>query len=175
MQFAVTFCLAFTFLHSFLECRVTSLRQPRYVFKRGRFRNALTGFEPQAVSRAKNLPSDSHVKLQWITQKLDHFDPTNNETWQQVGIFGPRAIPSWVYGYSPAKQVNNLYSQRCWTNEEFYEPGGPQFLLIGGEYEATPDRIAGENGFNWIQQAKRFRAACFYLEHRYYGESRPKP
>lgn len=42
---------------------------------------------------------------EWFSQKLDHFDPTNERTW----------------------------SQRYWVNSTFHISGGPAFLMIGGE------------------------------------------
>lgn len=63
-----------------------------------------------------------------------------------------------------------LIAQRYFTNDKFYKPGGPVFLMIGGEGEATPIwMVQGA----WIQYAKEFNALCFQLEHRYYGKSKP--
>lgn len=79
---------------------------------------------------------------EWFEQMLDHFDPTNTATWKQ----------------------------RFYTNREYYEPGGPVFLMIGGEGEATADwMVKGA----WIQYAKEHKALCFQLEHRFYGKSHP--
>ncbi|KAG5677970.1 hypothetical protein PVAND_007682 [Polypedilum vanderplanki] len=49
----------------------------------------------------------------WFTQKLDHFDPTNNKTWQQ----------------------------RYNVNRQFFKHNGPVFLMIGGEGEMRPKWI----------------------------------
>lgn len=84
-----------------------------------------------------DLPSD-----EWFEQMLDHFNPTNVDTWKQ----------------------------RFYTNQQFYQPGGPVFLMIGGEGEATADWM--EKGA-WIQYAKQHNALCFQLEHRFYGKSHP--
>lgn len=79
---------------------------------------------------------------EWFVQMLDHFNPTNVGTWKQ----------------------------RFYTNKEYYEPGGPVFLMIGGEGEATAEwMVKGA----WIQYAKEHKALCFQLEHRFYGKSRP--
>lgn len=79
---------------------------------------------------------------EWFEQLLDHFNPTNAATWKQ----------------------------RFYTNKEFYEPGGPVFLMIGGEGEATADwMVKGA----WVQYAKEHKALCFQLEHRFYGKSHP--
>lgn len=93
--------------------------------------------EPNRASHKLTLPPD-----EWYTQKLDHFDPTNNKTWQQ------------------RYQVNN----------SFYKPGGPVFLMIGGEGEISANwMVQGA----WIGYAKEHGALCYQLEHRYYGKSHP--
>lgn len=79
---------------------------------------------------------------QWFKQKLDHFNPTDLRTW----------------------------SQRYFTNDTFYYPGGPIFLMIGGEGTASPKwMVTGQ----WIELAMMYGALCFQVEHRYYGASHP--
>ncbi|XP_011313900.1 putative serine protease K12H4.7 [Fopius arisanus] len=70
-------------------------------FFRGRGKH---GFGEPKLSRKYQLPPDM-----WFTQNLDHFDPTNMQTWQQ----------------------------RYFVNEEFYKKDGPVFLMIGGEGKAS--------------------------------------
>lgn len=65
-----------------------------------------------------------------------------------------------------------MYLQRYFVNDEFYKPGGPVFLMIGGEGEARS--IWMSNGA-WVNYAKELNALCFQLEHRYYGKSHPTP
>lgn len=79
---------------------------------------------------------------QWFTQTLDHFNPTDIRTWQQ----------------------------RYFTNASFYKPGGPVFLMIGGEGPANPIWLV-EGA--WISYAKRVNAYLLSLEHRFYGKSHP--
>ncbi len=79
---------------------------------------------------------------EWFEQLLNHFKPTNIATWKQ----------------------------RFYTNNQYYQPGGPVFLMIGGEGEATADwMVKGA----WIEYAKEHKALCFQLEHRFYGKSHP--
>ena len=52
----------------------------------------------------------------------------------------------------------------------FYKEGGPVFLQIGGEGEASPGFLY--NGA-WLEWANKHNAALFILEHRYYGLSHP--
>ncbi|KAL3276152.1 hypothetical protein HHI36_020871 [Cryptolaemus montrouzieri] len=82
------------------------------------------------------------VKTNWFPQLLDHFNPRNNTTWMQ----------------------------RYYVNDEYYEAGGPIFIMIGGEGEAS-DKWMTEG--SWIDYAKKFRALLFQVEHRYYGKSHP--
>lgn len=89
---------------------------------------------------------DNSVKLpdaQWFTQRLDHFDDSNTNTWQQ----------------------------RYFCNDSFYtKEGGPVFLMIGGEGAASPVWMV--KGM-WMEYAVEFGALTFMLEHRFYGESHP--
>ncbi|ELT98942.1 hypothetical protein CAPTEDRAFT_229193 [Capitella teleta] len=79
----------------------------------------------------------------WFTQKLDHFTSSDHRTW----------------------------SQRFFINDEHYKPGGPVFLMIGGEGAANPEwMVQGQ----WVQNyAPQFNALCVMLEHRFYGKSHP--
>ena len=78
----------------------------------------------------------------WFEQTLDHFHPTDSRVWQQ----------------------------RYFVNDSFYEPGGPIFLMIGGEGPANPIWMVEGS---WMDYAKEHKALCFQLEHRFYGESHP--
>ncbi|XP_014248956.1 putative serine protease K12H4.7 [Cimex lectularius] len=82
----------------------------------------------------------------WFEQKLDHFDPTNTHTWNQK------------------YQVNDSFMK--------HKRNAPVFLLIGGEAEASAEWMVKAS---WINYAKKYKALCFQLEHRYYGNSQPTP
>ncbi|KAF2904414.1 hypothetical protein ILUMI_01759 [Ignelater luminosus] len=92
--------------------------------------------------RNDGASNNSHVTIEWFTQILDHFNPVDDRKWQQ----------------------------RFFTNNQFYDhsTGGPVFLMIGGEDEAY---ITWMTQGAWIDYAKKFKAFCFQLEHRYYGKS----
>ncbi|XP_061574763.1 thymus-specific serine protease isoform X2 [Cololabis saira] len=79
---------------------------------------------------------------QWFIQKLDHFNGADSRVWKQ----------------------------RYFVNEAFYRPGGPVFLMIGGEGPANPAWL--QSG-TWLQYAEKVGALCFMLEHRFYGRSHP--
>lgn len=81
---------------------------------------------------------------QWFTQKLDHFDAQNTDTWKQ------------------------LY----FVNSTMYKPGGPVFFILGGEGPLTPTTVGGRFVIN--NYAKLFNGLIVALEHRFYGQSMPK-
>lgn len=60
--------------------------------------------------------------------------------------------------------------QRYFVNETFYKPGGPVFLMIGGEGAANP---AWMQYGTWLTYAEKLGAICLMLEHRFYGKSHP--
>jgi len=79
---------------------------------------------------------------QYFDQVLDHFNAIDGRTWQQ----------------------------RFWVNMDNYKEGGPAFIHIGGEGEASPGWL---NYGAWMKWAEENGAALFLLEHRYYGQSKP--
>ncbi|XP_061386786.1 putative serine protease K12H4.7 [Musca vetustissima] len=106
---------------------------------------------PAFVRSFENLyrapPLQSHmvsraVKTDWITQKLDHFDEKDTRTWQM----------------------------RYMTNADYFKPGGPMIIYIGGEWEIS----AGSISYGILADiAKEHNGMLFYTEHRYYGQSKP--
>lgn len=80
----------------------------------------------------------------WYTEQLvDHFDSLNKTTW----------------------------SQRYFVNTTYYEPGGPVFLMIGGEGPESQRAVNGHFHFmKWVEELHGIGVA---LEHRYYGKSFP--
>lgn len=77
-----------------------------------------------------------------IKQRLDHFDDTNNSTWEM----------------------------RYFANNEFYLPGGPFFIFVGGEWEIVTGWITGGHMYD---MAAKMNGQLFITEHRFYGQSRP--
>lgn len=49
-------------------------------------------------------------------------------------------------------------------------PGGPVFLMIGGEGEASPQWMVEGT---WLRYAEKYNAYCVMVEHRFYGKSHP--
>ena len=88
---------------------------------------------------------DHEVKLpevQWFNQRLTHFNDADRSTWKQ----------------------------RYWYNSTFWKPGGPVFIMIGGEGTANPVWLLGGS---LMKYAEELGAFTFLLEHRFYGDSHP--
>ncbi|XP_001868268.2 thymus-specific serine protease [Culex quinquefasciatus] len=82
------------------------------------------------------------VLTKWIMQKVDNFDPQNPSTW----------------------------SMRYMDNGEYYNPGGPLFIYVGGEWTINEGSLVRGH---FHDMARELGAYIFYTEHRYYGLSRP--
>ncbi|VDL86639.1 unnamed protein product, partial [Nippostrongylus brasiliensis] len=77
----------------------------------------------------------------FFTQPVNHFDSANPDTFQQ----------------------------RYFKNGQWAQPGGPMFLMIGGEGPESSRWVLNEN-ITYLTWAKKFGATVYLLEHRYYGE-----
>ncbi|EEC01185.1 hypothetical protein IscW_ISCW000443 [Ixodes scapularis] len=60
---------------------------------------------------------------------------------------------------------------RYFVSDEFYRPGGPVFLLLGGEGAASARWLSAPTHIMLL--AKQYGALVFQLEHRFYGRSLP--
>ncbi|KAK6333710.1 hypothetical protein TWF730_003893 [Orbilia blumenaviensis] len=106
-------------------------------------------FKAELEKRSLDNSSDSsaipYTQL-WFPQKVDHFDPSNNNTFQQ----------------------------RYWLSTHFYKPGGPIFVLEGGE-------TSGAGRIEYMQTGigryitEYLGGIGIVLEHRYYGKSHVTP
>ncbi|KXN68791.1 peptidase S28 [Conidiobolus coronatus NRRL 28638] len=65
---------------------------------------------------------------------------------------------------------SNTFKQKYYVNTQYYKPGGPAFVHIGGE---GPLDIRSISGGIILQLAIENNGIIFGLEHRYYGESQP--
>lgn len=96
--------------------------------------------EPPIYGELRGSPKA--VTLHTIQQRVDNFDPQNNAT----------------------------YAMRYYRNDEFFKPGSPIFIYVGGEWTITPGSLMGGGIFD---MASEFNGQLFYTEHRYYGRSWP--
>lgn len=65
------------------------------------------------------------------------------------------------------------YAQRYFEIADFYKPGGPILILVGGETNRFSDEGFELYIFLIVDIARSLNGYAFVLEHRYYGESIP--
>ncbi|KAI6195164.1 Peptidase S28 family-containing protein [Aphelenchoides besseyi] len=70
------------------------------------------------------------------------------------------------------KSDSRNFKQVVYSNDVYYQKGGPLFLFISGESEANSVWIENEQ-IPLVQWAKKHNAMLYMLEHRFYGESQP--
>lgn len=92
---------------------------------------------------APEIPiTSANISLLTIDQYVDHFNPQSLDT----------------------------FAQRYYVNTEFYQPGGPLYIFLSGEWRITPGRVTDSL---FVEMAQEMYGHVSYLEHRYYGESFP--
>lgn len=69
---------------------------------------------------------------------------------------------------------NGTFNLRYWFDTTYYKPGGPVFVLLGGETDGE-DRLPFLQKGIVHQVAKATDGLGVILEHRYYGKSFPVP
>lgn len=79
----------------------------------------------------------------YIEQSLDHFNPQDQRRWMM----------------------------RYFENDAYFQPGGPIFIYLGGEWTISTPSIT--QGTLIVEMAQENDGILFYTEHRYYGLSRP--
>jgi Serine carboxypeptidase S28 len=82
------------------------------------------------------------VYEEYITQRLDHFNYEDFRTFQM----------------------------RYYANDAYYQPGGPIFIYVGGEWSVSEGWVTGGH---MVDMARDLNGFIFYTEHRFYGLSRP--
>ncbi|EPB73802.1 serine carboxypeptidase S28 [Ancylostoma ceylanicum] len=100
--------------------------------------------------RKANVPVDSSgvgPSQVFFQQKLDHFKAGGTTMWPQ----------RYFYNFQYRVSGSNVI-----------------FLMIGGESPEDINWVSNED-YPFVQYAKKFGAAMFSLEHRFYGQSQPTP
>ncbi|KAJ3310024.1 hypothetical protein HDV04_005464 [Boothiomyces sp. JEL0838] len=92
-------------------------------------------------NKISKVASKAHTTSQF-TQLRDHFNPSDQTTWGQT----------------------------YFVNDDYYQPGGPIFLEIGGEAPMDTSYLPIQLETNLAQ---RYNGKHIILEHRYYGSSSP--
>ncbi|CAL2039664.1 unnamed protein product [Caenorhabditis brenneri] len=67
-------------------------------------------------------------------------------------------------------QNANFFQQKFYKNAQWAQPGGPNFLMIGGEGPESSRWVLNEN-ITYLTWAKKYGATVYLLEHRFYGDS----
>eukprot|EP01105_Mastigella_eilhardi_P006445 TRINITY_DN18012_c0_g1_i1.p2 TRINITY_DN18012_c0_g1~~TRINITY_DN18012_c0_g1_i1.p2 ORF type:complete len:485 (+),score=148.05 TRINITY_DN18012_c0_g1_i1:25-1455(+) len=93
------------------------------------------------IGNGKKIARD--VESQWFEQLVDHFDPLNHDTWQQ------------------------LY----YVNDQWFNGSGPVFFYFNGEAPLSPSAVTSD--YFVTELAQRYGALLVTHEHRYYGQSFP--
>ncbi|CAD6191209.1 unnamed protein product [Caenorhabditis auriculariae] len=95
---------------------------------------------PEAAAEFAGYPPGYEAGT--FRQRVDHFDNTNANTFQQ----------------------------KYFKNAQWAKSGGPNFLMIGGEGPESDRWVLNEN-LTYLLWAQKYGATVYLLEHRYYGDS----
>jgi len=122
--------------------------KPRFPFRPHGHRTNFNRFHEELRKRVekdgnREAKAKSHITYNSITQDLDHFDSSVNDTWTQ-------------YYYA---------------NDKYYSDGGPNFLMIGGEGPIDTWDVSSSLAMG--QWGKQYNAMLYSVEHRFYGDSQP--
>ncbi|XP_052220287.1 putative serine protease F56F10.1 isoform X1 [Dreissena polymorpha] len=98
------------------------------------------GWDVEPIPAPPGLPLP--VEQFYEFQSLDHFDGSNFQYWKQ----------------------------RYFMNNVTYRPGGPVFLMLGGQSAANSVWLVTGA---WYEYAREHGAFMVLLEHRFFGESTP--
>ncbi|KAJ8877898.1 hypothetical protein PR048_022357 [Dryococelus australis] len=159
----------------------TLVLEPRWLNEAGASERFLAAASPTTT---RKVVTDS-----WVKQRLDHFNPADTRAWNQVGATDTAFILL-IMSCSINKYSQNVMkihtecikgsqlilplfvvlSQRYFRNDEYYRDGGPLFIFVGGE---EPMKTSWLEDSHMMSLAKTYGAAAFFLEHRFYGSSRP--
>uniref|UniRef100_A0AC34GAF0 Uncharacterized protein n=1 Tax=Panagrolaimus sp. ES5 TaxID=591445 RepID=A0AC34GAF0_9BILA len=135
--------LTFLFLFAAIFVTVNSLHIPGFVNGKS-LRNYFDKlWAPDNLINLDSCP----VQELWFTQKVDHFNPDDNSTFQQ------------------RYQENNKFFDNAAVNPVI-------FLMIGGEGTAENKWVCWEN-YTYMKMVKKYNAKVMQLEHRFFGYSYP--
>lgn len=90
--------------------------------------------------------STREVNITTVIQRVDHFNPQDTRTW----------------------------NQRIFSIDQFYQPGGPIYLFLGGigDFIVDPDIISIE-GLLLNDIVNQTNGIIYNIENRYFGQSIP--
>ena len=103
-----------------------------------------------------------------------------SESWVEAGlnhlprVEGALKPPPQYYDQQTVDHFSDqsgTFTQKFYEDAEFYVPGGPVFLYIGGEGPMSSSAVTGRTVNHYLAQV--FGGTTVALEHRFYGESQP--
>jgi Serine carboxypeptidase S28 len=97
--------------------------------------------EPPPPPAPANNTGGRAIYEGYVTQLLDHFNPDYR-----------------------------TFQMRFYANDNYFQPGGPLFIYVGGEWSISTGWVTGGH---MVDMARDLNGYIFYTEHRFYGQSRP--
>ena len=103
-----------------------------------------------------------------------------SESWVEAGlnhlprVEGALEPPPQYYDQQTVDHFSDqsgTFTQKFYEDAEFYVPGGPVFLYIGGEGPMSSSAVTGRTVNHYLAQV--FGGTTVALEHRFYGDSQP--
>ncbi|KAI1171919.1 peptidase S28 [Nemania sp. FL0916] len=123
----------------------------------------------QALQRS-GLPISELKKQIRVWNKLSTRDVDPTELYPEYNLSTPIDHFHNDSLYEP--HSDGKFNMRYWFDAQYYKPGGPVIVLMGGETEGT-DRLPYLQKGIVYQLAKATNGLGVILEHRYYGSSIP--
>ncbi|ULT93956.1 hypothetical protein L3Y34_003452 [Caenorhabditis briggsae] len=123
------------------------------------------------VPSKKTFPESKFKKKMFLGRPPHGFLPEPD--YNKDGVYPP-GFETGTF-YQRQDHFNNQnpvhFQQKFYKNSQWAQPGGPNFLMIGGEGPEGPGWVLNEQ-LTWIQYAKKYGATVYILEHRFYGDSK---
>lgn len=135
---------------------------------------ALVGFAFGISSPSS--PPLHYRKIGYGLQKLQHHKYLNQTVSSDCGnsesYFFKEAV---IDNFAPIESQQHWSGdgQRYWINREFFKPGNPIFVFIGGEGQEYCTRLS--NYLYFYDLAQMHGGLLVDIEHRFYGKSYPTP
>lgn len=115
------------------------------------------------------LMAEGGVNLRKLLNRRDPFPEPKNPP-PSTGSVVEAWITQRLDNFDPTNEAT--WEQRYLMNGEHFQEDGCIFLFLSGEWAVTEYRL--ENSL-MEEMSQEFSCYMFYLEHRYYGQSRPTP
>ncbi|CAF2068653.1 unnamed protein product [Brassica napus] len=117
------------------------------------------------VADAMYIPRRSHHLLSWRQNRK-----TSKSNTELPSHFETRYFPQNLDHFSFQPESYQVFHQKYLINSHFWRKGGPIFVYTGNEGDI--EWFASNTGF-MLDIAPKFQAILVFIEHRFYGESKP--